>query len=84
MEIEMNNRMTDLPSTPAHRLAVNVKAVAPDQYRADCQSLAGCVAYGRTRAEAKRRMGQAVSEYLAGHDVFVLMDPVDLMEFHES
>lgn len=79
----MSNRMTDLPSNRIQRLNVNVKAVAPDQYRADCQSLAGCVAYGRTKAEAKRRMGQAVSEYLAGHDVFLLMDPVNIMDFHE-
>lgn len=79
----MSDRLTGSPLAQIQRLSVNVKAVAPDEFRADCQCLTGCVAYGRTKAEAKRSMGQAVLDYLAGRDVFLLMDPVNIMDFHE-
>jgi len=75
--------MMDFPLTRLGRLTVNVKAVAPDTFLANCESLAGCVAYGRTRAETKLSMAQAVLKYLAGHDIFLLVDPVNIIDFNE-
>ena len=79
----MNDSVTKFPWTRIHRLTVNVKAVASDKFLADCKSLPGCMAYGGTIAETKRSIGRAVLEYLAGRDVFLLMDPINIIDFHE-
>ena len=81
----MNCIATDALLTMGTKLLVNIREVAPGEFRAACPSLIGCVAYGKTRAEVRQTMGQAAARCLASHDVFLLVeDPASLLDFQEG
>ncbi len=52
-----------------------ISEIGPDWYRALCQSLPGCIAYGTTAQEASREMVTAMRGYLASLD---MPEPVEL------
>lgn len=52
-----------------------ISQVGPDWYRAQCQSLPGCIAHGSTAQEAADEMMAAMRGYLASLD---MAEPIDL------
>lgn len=47
------------------KLAIRISETQPGKFKASCPSLPGCVAYGETRADAREKLGGAVTGYLA-------------------
>ena len=81
----MNRQTEDTLLLPRNgRLTVNIERLSLAQFRASCPSLVGCVAYGQSIAQVKQRMAQAITSYLASRDVFLLLDPLRMLEFHEG
>jgi predicted RNase H-like HicB family nuclease len=70
--------------TSNKRLTVHLREIAPGRFRATCPDLIGCVVYGRTPAETRQKITQAVENCLASDGTFLLGDPADLMTFHDA
>ena len=51
------------------KLVIRITQTASESFRACCPALPGCIVYGRTRNETKKRIREAVGGYLASLDV---------------
>jgi len=78
------HKVQDALLTPGRKLAIDICELAPGKFRAHCVSLTGCVAYGRTKVETRQKMVQAVANYLASRDIFLLVDPASIVDFNEA
>lgn len=47
------------------KLQIRIHEIEPGKVRATCPALPGCVVYGSTQEEARRRISLAVAAYLA-------------------
>ena len=50
------------------KIAIAIEAVAGTGYRAECPSLPGCTAFGRSPEEARDQISRAILGYLASLD----------------
>jgi predicted RNase H-like HicB family nuclease len=66
------------------RLAIRIQEYQPDVVRASCPSLPGCVVYGRTRDEARRRLEEVVKGYMATRSDALPTAPEDRHSLLES
>jgi predicted RNase H-like HicB family nuclease len=50
------------------KIAIVIEATAAAGYRAECPSLPGCTAFGRSPEEARQQIARAIEGYLASLD----------------
>jgi predicted RNase H-like HicB family nuclease len=50
------------------KIAIVIEATAAAGYRAECPSLPGCTAFGRSPEEARNQIARAIQGYLASLD----------------
>ena len=60
------------------KIAINIRQTAPECFRADCATMPGCVAVGRTQEQACENMRQEIACYFASMDG-ICPNPLDLI-----
>ncbi|MBC8374268.1 MAG: hypothetical protein ISS69_14000 [Phycisphaerae bacterium] len=59
------------------KIAINIRQTAPECFRANCATMPGCVAVGRTQEQACESMRQEIACYVASMDG-ICPNPLDL------
>lgn len=66
------------------KLSIQISEVEPGKFRASCLVLPGCIVYGQTRDDARQKLDQAVTGYLASLNIPLPASCVRIFELQET
>ena len=64
--------------------SIRISEIERGKFRASCPCLPGCVAYGQTREQAREKLDQAVTGYLASLNVSLPSNSGPMFELQEA